>query len=139
MFLNRLTLVIGGVLGFSFALLIYKAPFIGIEAFHERELSSQASELQAHCEEEKKITKDVSHEYQTKLSSLNAQLARLKRVQSHCIVPGTAGGRDGEAERGKPSGPDGVSTAWLLEFAGEAERYRLQLISCQDFIRRVHD
>lgn len=93
------------------------------------------------CKADQKLTSEVSHDYQTKIASLNRQLADLKRVRDNpqCVVPtaGAAGGRDDAPGAGKPAGPHGVRTEWLLDFAAEGEQYRLQLMSCQDFISRT--
>lgn len=106
---------------------------------HQHELASQATALNTRCETEKETTREVSHEYQTKLSSLNAQLARLKRVQSRCILPESdaPAGRDGATPAGQLPRSNGISTDWLIEYAGNAEETRLKLLSCQDFITKT--
>lgn len=111
------------------------------EAKHQRELTEQREQLIASCEADKKITQEVSSEYQSKIRSLNNQLARLKRVQPHCILPETnpSGGHNGTAA-GKlvPSG-NGVNTEYLYDFAARAEETRLKLLGCQDFINRTQN
>lgn len=107
----------------------------------ETALTRQAAGLQAQCSAEKRITQEVSHDYQDKIAGLRRQLADLKRVRpSMCVtVTGAdaATGRDAAAGGGQPAGPDGVRSEFLYDFAAEAEEYRLRLIACQDFVRRA--
>lgn len=94
------------------------------------------------CTTDKALTHEVSNDYQTRIRSLNRQLVELKRLRDKpdCVPVSTPpGGRDAGSGTGKPSGQDGVRSEWLLDYAAEAEQYRLQLISCQDFINRVYD
>lgn len=94
----------------------------------------------ATCQSDQKLTEGVSNDFQTKIRSLNRQLADLKRVRDNpqCTpVASPASGRDADAGAGQPTGPHGIRADWLLDFAAEAEQYRLQLISCQDFIRKT--
>lgn len=138
--LNSALIIIGVILGLGMAILAYKAPLVGIQASHKRALEKQVTELTNQCEDQKKITEEVSHEYQKKLNALNVQLARLKRVQPRCIIPNRTNptpGHDGSAQPRELAGSHGISTEWLIDYAGEAERYRLQLISCQDYVRRI--
>ena len=107
-----------------------------IEAKHDKEIISAKNALVAECNKAQAITKGISHDYQTKLASLNARLADAKRVHvNRCIaVQGaTSAGYDGTATGAKPAGRN-VGADRLIDYAGRAEKYRLQLISCQDFI-----
>lgn len=92
------------------------------------------------CQDDQKLTQGVSNVYQTKIRSLNRQLADIKRVRDNpgCTpVANTTGGRDASAGTGQPFGQDGIRAEWLLDYAAEAEQYRLQLISCQEFIQKT--
>lgn len=92
------------------------------------------------CQDDQKLTEGISNDYQTKIRSLNRQLAGLKRVRDNpnCApVADTASGRDAKAGAGQPSGQNGIRAEWLLDYAAEAEQYRLQLIACQDFITKT--
>lgn len=96
----------------------------------------------AACQNDQKLTEGVSNDYQIKVRSLNRQLADLKRVRDNprCTpVADPASGRDADTGAGKPAGQDGIRADWLLDFAAEAEQYRLQLMSCQDFIKKTWD
>lgn len=92
------------------------------------------------CQDDQKLTEGISNDYQTKIRSLNRQLAGLKRLRDNpqCTpVASPASGRDAGAGAGQPSGQNGIRADWLLDYAAEAEQYRLQLISCQQFIRQT--
>lgn len=110
------------------------------EAAHQRQLDEQKISLLTACEADKKLTQEVSNAYQSKISSLNSQLTRLRNVQPARCVPVTqpSGGYHATPQSGKPTRPNGgVDSSALYDFAGEAERYRLQLIGCQDFILKT--
>lgn len=99
-----------------------------------------AKEQYAQCLADQQLTEEVSNGYQTKLTALNRQLSDLKRLRDKpACVPTTsaASERDGTTGRGEYARSDGIRTIWLYDFAGEAEQYRLQLISCQEFINRT--
>ena len=99
-----------------------------------------AIEQYTQCLSDQRLTKEVSDEYQTEIDALNRQLRDLKRLRDNptcvpitqppcqCNVP--------TPER-KPAGSHGLRTEWLYDFAAEGEQYRLQLIACQDFIRKT--
>lgn len=110
-------------------------------ADEERALDGQAQGLRAQCDEEKRVTQEVSHEYQTNVADLRRQLAELKRVRAPaaaCVpVAGAAGGRNAATGAGQPADPDGVRADWLYDFAAEAEEYRLRLMGCQSFVNKA--
>lgn len=91
------------------------------------------------CEDNQKITRRVSHDYQSKVSTLNAELASLRGLHSTECVPttGSAGGHDAIAGSGQLSRPHAVAAGDLIDFAGDCEKGRLQLLACQDFIRQT--
>lgn len=113
-------------------------------------LSDQASRitatLNAACQKDKAITTEVSHDYETKISALNTQLAHLKRLRGpSCIpiltdAPASNPARPDDAaqsrQHARPNG-QGLNPEWLYDFAAEAEHYRLQLISCQNFLTQT--
>lgn len=103
----------------------------------QRELGAQETALIAKCDADKKITEDVGREYETKISALNRRIAALRVQPSSCLpVTSTATGRNGSTTGTINAGAHGISSEFLIDYAGEAEKYRLQLISCQDFIQR---
>jgi hypothetical protein len=102
-------------------------------------LNDLRTELTAQCEADKKVTEDISHEYQNRLSDLDKRLIALKRVSKPKCLPIASKATAGRnaATGGVNAGQDVVDSADLLDYAGEAEHYRLQLISCQAFIGKV--
>lgn len=111
-----------------------------IETKQQIELSTQAKSLIAECQKDKQLTTDISNDYETKLSALNHQLDTLRLQPSTCISVSTASGparHTGSTRIPKLSGQNGVASTTLYSYAGEAEKYRLQLISCQSFVKKV--
>lgn len=104
-------------------------------------LAAQQTALLRQCADDKKLTSEVSHAFQHQLSAAHARLAELKRMQPAACVPvaRAAAGRDGRAGGGEHDRTDGVTDHALYDYAALAERYRLQLTGCQDFIRRTWD
>lgn len=111
-----------------------------IELQHAMDMNAQQTALQEQCRKDKAITTETSHDYQQTLSNLTDQLAALKRLQpSRCVMPAASAAPrcHDAAGGGKSAEQNGVDTDTLYDFAGEAERYRLQLIACQSFIART--
>lgn len=107
------------------------------ETRQEKALAAQELKLQAACAADKKLTENSSHAYQTKVSALTRQLADAKRMfAAKCIMPvtGEARSSDGSARAGEYAGQNAVNAGTLIDYAGECETYRLQVISLQDFI-----
>lgn len=111
------------------------------EKAHQQAMEAQKTALDEQCAKDKKITAEVSSAYQNEVSYLSARLAELKRVQpSRCVVPKAKPTVrcDATARPAEPAGEDGgVTTDALYDFAFDAEQYRLRLLACQEFIRRV--
>jgi len=99
-------------------------------------LASQQEALVKQCEDSKKITEEVSREYQSKISDLSKRVAAYKlRKPPACVhVTNTTSGNDG-SPRGGLVGTDAVNSESLTDYAELAEGYRLRLISCQNFVR----
>jgi len=93
---------------------------------------------QEQCNKDKAITKEVSSAYQKKISALNSKLNALRVSPPKCIAvkPNTPIGRNDAAPGEELRGQNGLPSGVLYEFAGDAEKSRLQLIACQDFINR---
>lgn len=131
--------ILAGVLVSALAFGLHRLDLYRMDALHREALASQASKLEKQCEADKVLTSEVSNGYQTRLASLADQLARARRVRHTCVpvAPVTPGGRDAAPGIEQPVRPDvGVTADALLDYAAEAERYRLQLLSCQEFITR---
>lgn len=100
-------------------------------------LESQEIELVKKCTDNQKTTYEVSNEYQKKITALNNRIAALKLQPKTCVpvtittsgYNATAGSLDARAH--------GITSSALYDYAGDAEKYRLQLISCQDFINKA--
>ena len=102
-------------------------------------LQAQKIEIVAQCEADKRITSEASREYQKKISTLNNRVRELKRVLPARCVPVTSAARglDGSASAGVTTGTQGISAEWALDLGAEAEKYRQQLISLQEFVRKA--
>lgn len=109
------------------------------EAHLKDALESQEQQLILQCQNSKKITEEVSHDYQTKIAALTARVNALRMRPARCLVPTPipSAGRDDATGAGIHAGQDGVSTTFLLDYAALAEKQRLQLLGCQDFINRI--
>lgn len=129
----------GALLAFWLSLFLHNIDARWTKARHAQELADQKVGLEAQCAADKAITQEVSHDYQARLAALADQLARARRLRNTCVVPTTppTRGRDAAPLAGEPIRPHvGVPADALLDYAAEAERYRLQLLSCQEFVRR---
>jgi len=94
-------------------------------------------ELTAQCEARVKITEDVSHEYQNRLSDLDARLAAARRLhKTKCVsVASPTTGHNATASISGDAGRNAVNSESLIDYAGKAEKYQRQLESCQAFIK----
>jgi len=89
------------------------------------------------CNKNNEITRKTSYAYQTELQNLNNKLANIKRLRPNkCVVLTTdsTSGLNAAASTTINDRQNGLSSDWLYEYAGEAERYRLQVIFLQSFI-----
>ncbi len=103
----------------------------------ESKLKAQEAVLIKQCDDDKQKTTEVSRAYQDKIAALNSRIAALRVRPAKCVpVAISSGGRNGEASGAKPSGAHGIDDRFLIDYAAEAEKYRLQLLSCQDFVRK---
>jgi len=136
-----IALSVGSILlGVALCHLFYTWRIERIRAGHQEDLQVQAAELTAKCEAGKKITMEVSREYQSKIADLSRQLAGAKRLRPNRCVPTIthpAPGDNGAPADGELPIPDGVFTDDLLDFAADAEQVGRQLDSCQEFISKV--
>ena len=100
-------------------------------------LSAQEAQLKAACRVAQNISYEVSNEYQNNLADLNARLSDLNRVRSCVPISGAACRCDAAAQGQGYGRTDGVNSGTLYDYAGDAEKYRLQLIACQSFIKKT--
>lgn len=136
--------VVAAAAAFALSLMLHKLDVHRIEAKHTAEILSVKAAMTAQCNKEKAITTEVSHAYQTELASLNRRLSDARRLhaRSCVVVTGAAAGHDGAASSGKSAGSGvkgnrPVAAETLIDLFGEGEKYRLQLWSCQTFIKRT--
>lgn len=95
--------------------------------------------LYDHSEKDKKNAYEVAHANQMRLRALDRQYDDLKRMWDNAVcIPVTdaaSGCHDAGAGAELPR-CHGIVAEALLSYAREAERVRLQLIACQDYVRR---
>lgn len=113
-----------------------------VEISHDRELKAQAVAMAQQCAEDKAITERVANDFQNKVADLNTRLADARRLYDRtCVLIADPASVDhGAAKGGKPAGSASATVAAirandLIDLAGEGEKYRLQLMSCQAFIK----
>ena len=140
--MNYLVGILCSVLTALVAFGFHKIDVARLEAKQTKALAAQEKKLNEACDKAQQINKEVSHDYQEQLSSLGGKLDTLKRVHANtrCVpIADTSAGRDGATQPGKLSGPHGIRSEWLYDTAAEADKYRLQLIACQDFIKKERE
>ena len=119
------------------AYLLHALDVYRIEKNQEATIQEQIQHDNQQCTAEKAITEKVSNDYQKKLTDLSQQLNAVKlRQPTHCVVPAAKPtlSSHGSAVPTVDVSQDGVTSDALYDFAGEAEKYRLQLTECQAFI-----
>jgi|GEM_PF-3600776 len=91
------------------------------------------------CEKNKKITEDVSYEYQGNLARLNTHLAKLRRTANKCPVPvaSNPAGASNPTGQAKPARQTGVDPEALFDLAGQGDEYRIRLIGLQSIINQL--
>lgn len=138
MFLAYWQPIVATILTFILSYGLHRLDVYRLEDNQRQALEEQSVSLQNNCKKVQAITEGVSNDYHKKIINLNASLVALKRVQpSRCVPLSTANATRGNNDSNTPSinaGQDGVTSEALIDFAGDAERYRLQLNACQAFI-----
>ena len=128
-----------GIVAISVAAYFYIGYLRGKVDRLQGELAAAEAIIHQH-EKNKKITEEVSNEYQNNIASLNAELERVRDIQADCI-PVTFTARGNYAAASEEELPEGnaLRSDWLYDYAGRAERTRIKLIACQKFINRTWD
>ena len=106
---------------------------------YEKELKEQTSFLQDQCQNDKKITQEVSNEYQKSLNSLNSRYKSLRMQYGKCVAISNSNAPTGHnaSTSGQLPIPYGIDPQTLLDYARDAEQVRIQLIGAQRFIELI--
>lgn len=120
--------------------------FFGLWRYNAIELKNALKELKTAndailvYEENTIITEEVGNEYQNTIDKLHADIKRLQSRNIRCVpVAGTAGWTNAGTAETKLSGRGGISSEWIIDFAGRCEGERLKVIGLQNFINRIYD
>ena len=91
------------------------------------------------CVQSQQAAQEASNEYQKQISTLNSRLRDVRRMLDNTIVPikTTPGGHNGSTTTGEFRGANGVPASELLDIAEDAERVRLRLIGCQNYLENI--
>lgn len=92
------------------------------------------------CEKQREKANEISKKHQGRLADLNRKLRdyRVRDANAVCVNIDEATRRHNDATNGTiVLEKNGLRSEWLIEYAGEAERTRLQLIGCQEFIQSL--
>lgn len=132
-----ITFVITAIVAFS----LHELDINALKAVQSVQLASEAKSLVAECQQDKQITREVSSEYEIEIANLNTQLSATNSLYDNQWVRVTGPTR---SNHGSTSGPGHATTyeipaGKLIEYAGDSEKYRLQLKSCQEFIKKTWD
>lgn len=125
----------------TLAWLLHMVDVNRIEARQRDALQEQATVLQDKCDADKKLTEGIENDYQKQVNALNSTINALRlRKLARCVpvrdaVPAK---RPNAAPTGaKLPERDGVSSEYLIDYAGRAEECRLKLITLQGFVTQV--
>lgn len=126
----------GAATAFAVAYMLHSLDINRLENRQRAELAAAVQKANEQCQKDKQLTTEVSHGYQIKITALNSQLAAYKLRPSKCIVPVAVPTARHDAATACPviPGAHGVPSDSLYDYAGDAEKTRLQLLSCQGFI-----
>lgn len=122
----------------TLAFLLHTLDVYRLEDAQKTAVDAAVKSVSDKCNENNKISEEVSNDFKKKSDDLAAELARAKRVRPTTCVPvlvtNPASGSNGSAGSGQSAVKNGgVASDALLDLAAEGERYRLQLIGCQTF------
>ena len=112
-------------------------------------LTSQQNLNDAHeaihqLEKNAAITERTNNAYQNDLSSLRADIVRMRQRPAVCVGVATApvvpdGSGQGAAHDGKNEQGAGLHSEWLQDYAIEAERYRIERNACFYFLNQMYN
>ncbi len=105
----------------------------------KEDLATANTTIEQHVKN-KQITEEVANEYQATIAELNANISRLQRQPVRCHpITGAAGGNNAATAATKLPRGNGVSSAFLYDFAGRCERERLKVKGLQSFVNRLYN
>lgn len=103
------------------------------------ELDQAKKELSS-CYDNQRITKELSIEYQRKIGSIERRLAESKRLRPEVCVPVSNSPRSiVRADSAGLSGPYGISSWSLIDFAGDAQKVNERAALCKSFLEKFSD
>lgn len=139
MTINKILLIIIGILTVSQAASGFWIKNLRSDLKETKLSLEQEVAKNAQCEKDKTLSMEKADEYQGKITTLNSRVAGLKRMydSAKCIpIPASPSSQpNGTSGTGEPSGPRGVLASGLIDLGAEGEKYRLQVIDLQNFIR----
>lgn len=134
-------IILGFIVGAGLCALFYSAKIKTVELEFIEKTKSIEVAAEKKCSDAQAITSEVSYAHQNKISNLQRSLADARKLyRNKCarvLYGDAASGHNGSAAGYIDAGSYDVDAESLIEFAGDAEKHRLQLIGCQDFVHRV--
>ena len=131
-----LGVIITAVLMYGYHMIAY-----GIQ---ERRHSGEIKAISEQCEKAQTITSEVSNEYQQKLADRDRALAAARRMLNNSgNQSSSSGGYNAATGSRKPYGQNvrciEADPEELIDIASDGEKYRLQLMGCQSFVRKLDE
>lgn len=132
--LNNVKTIVAVVVTLIISYALHSLDVYRLEAKAAMDLQAQATEMIDKCKMNESINNGVSNDYENRINVLNSQLASLQ--PSHCTLPITIAPLQHNAEATGSKSIDGnaIYSGTLYNFAAKAEKYKIQLIECQNFI-----
>lgn len=109
------------------------------EQKHEYALAQQQSQLIGRCTQIQAQVQAISDSHQKRLAAANRSLDDARRMLNNTCYTvhgaGASSGHNAAAGQQVNGGQDArLAATSLLDYASEAERYRSQLLACQEFV-----
>lgn len=105
------------------------------EANHKAELLKQATQMTEQCNEDKLKIQKAGENYEARITILNHKLRTLSSVRPSCVpITGSPGVDHATSGNSQLLSGNGISSNWLIQFAGRCEREAIKLDSLQEFI-----
>lgn len=109
----------------------------------EAQLKTAGTELENQkksCEAAKTTTQEVTKNYENLLAQRDADIAELRKRPATCVpiyISRSASGGDAAHQPNLAGEGNGVSSSFLIDFAGSCETDRIKVITLQDYINRI--